>query len=168
MLLPALSGAFGDHQDAIRVGDQRASRGTGLSAATALADRIAGCGVAAVWATPSMETVVAVVASLIAGVPLVPVPPDSGPAELKYVLSDAAAALLLVPAGEVPSRADVPVPVAPVDLRLRAPAAQHLHQPPLGQPALLAEPQPWQLGVLVAGAGAQVAVQRLAGLAAER
>lgn len=120
MLLPALSGAFGDHQDAIRVGDQRASRGTVLSAATALADRIAGCGVAAVWATPSMETVVAVVASLIAGVPLVPVPPDSGPAELKYVLSDAAAALLLVPAGEVPSRADVPVPVAPVDLRLRS------------------------------------------------
>jgi fatty acid CoA ligase FadD36 len=120
MLLPALSGAFGDHQDAIRVGDQRASRETLLSAATALADRIAGCGVAAVWATPSMETVVAVVASLIAGVPLVPVPPDSGPAELKYVLSDASAARLLVPAGEVPSRADVPVPVAPVDLRLRS------------------------------------------------
>ncbi|MCW3820102.1 acyl-CoA synthetase [Micromonospora sp. DR5-3] len=122
LLLPALSGAFGDDADAIRVADQRASREELLSAATALADRIAGSDAVAVWATASMETVVAVVAGLLAGVPVVPVPPDSGPAERDHVLRDSAASLLLVPptAADIPALADVPVPVAAVDLTARS------------------------------------------------
>lgn len=122
MLLPALSGEFGDAADAIRVGDQRASREELLSAATALADRIAGSPAVAVWATASMETVVAVVAGLLAGVPVVPVPPDSGPAERDYVLRDCAASLLLVPPASAGTAllAEVPVPVATVDVTARS------------------------------------------------
>jgi fatty acid CoA ligase FadD36 len=122
MLLPALSGAFGDDADAIRVGDQRASREAVLSAANAVADRIEGCDAVAIWASASMETVVAVVAGLLAGVPVVPVAPDSGPAERDYVLRDSGAALLLVaPASQdSPPLAGVPVPVASVELGLRS------------------------------------------------
>jgi fatty acid CoA ligase FadD36 len=122
VLLPTLSGAFGDGADAIRVGDQRASREAVRSAATALADRIAGTNAVAVWATASMETVVAVVAGLLAGVPVVPVPPDSGPVERDYLLRDCAASLLLVPPASVGTEplADVPVPVAAVDLGARS------------------------------------------------
>ncbi|WP_238453272.1 acyl-CoA synthetase [Micromonospora sp. ATA51] len=122
VLLPALSGAFGDDADAIRVGDQRASREAVLSAATALADRIAGGDAVAIWATASMETVVAVVAGLLAGVPVVPVPPDSGPTERDYLLRDSAASLLLVPPasyGTAPL-AGTRVPVAAVDLTGRS------------------------------------------------
>jgi fatty acid CoA ligase FadD36 len=122
ILLPALSGAFGDDADAIRVGDQRTSREAVLSTATALADRLAGRDAVAIWATASLETVVAVVAGLLAGVPVVPVPPDSGPAERDHVLGDSGAALLLVPpgiAGTTPLDG-VPVPVAPIDLRARS------------------------------------------------
>jgi fatty acid CoA ligase FadD36 len=122
MLLPALSGAFGDGADAVRVGDQRASREAVLSAATALADRIGGSNAVAVWATASMETVVAVVAGLLAGVPVVPVPPDSGPVERDYLLRDCAASLLLVPPASMGTEplADVPVSVAAVDLGARS------------------------------------------------
>ncbi|MCI4066878.1 acyl-CoA synthetase [Micromonospora sp. R77] len=122
MLLPALSGTFGDDADAIRVGDQRSSREAVWSAATALADRIAGSDAVAVWATASMETVVAVVAGLLAGVPVVPVAPDSGAGERDHLLRDSAAALLLAPGEAVGSGtlADVPTPVAAVDLAARA------------------------------------------------
>ncbi|MGR6319061.1 acyl-CoA synthetase [Micromonospora soli] len=137
VLLPALSGAFGDDAEAIRVGDQRASREAVLAAATALADRIAGSGAVAVWATASMETVVAVVAGLLAGVPVVPVPPDSGPTERDYVLRDSAATLVLVPptsAGTAPL-ADVPVPVATVDLTARSSSSHP--EPAPKSPALI-------------------------------
>ena len=60
------------------------------------------------------------------------------------------------------------VRVQPGEACLRAATPQHLHQPPLGQAALQAQPQPRQLGILVTGAGAQVAVQRLPCLATER
>ncbi|OKI64028.1 acyl-CoA synthetase [Micromonospora sp. CB01531] len=122
MLLPALSGAFGDDAEAIRVGDQRASREELLAAATALADRIAGSDAVAIWATASMETVVAVVAGLLAGVPVVPVPPDSGPAERDHVLRDSAASLLLVPPAveDGAALAEVRVPVVAVDLDARS------------------------------------------------
>jgi fatty acid CoA ligase FadD36 len=124
MLLPALSGAFGDDSDAIVVDDQRASRDAVLSAATGVAHRVAGCDAVAIWATASMETVVAVVAGLLAGVPVVPVPPDSGPAEWGHVLRDSGASLLLVPAGgESPPPDRMPIPVVPVDLGARSSAS---------------------------------------------
>lgn len=136
-LLPGLSGAFGDDADAIRVGDQRSSREAVLSAATAVADRIAGCDAVAIWATASMETVVAVVAGLLAGVPVVPVPPDSGPAERDHVLRDCGASLLLVPPDSegTDPLTGVPVPVAPIDRRARS--ANSYHEPARDSTALI-------------------------------
>ena len=69
-----------------------------LAAAGAVASRIAGAPAAAVYASPSLETAVAVLGGLLAGVPIVPVAPDSGRREVHHVLSDSGAALLL--AGE--------------------------------------------------------------------
>ncbi|GAA1505316.1 acyl-CoA synthetase [Nocardioides humi] len=65
-----------------------------LAAAAAVADAVTGRLPAvervAVHATPTMETVVAVLGALAAGVTVVPVPPDSGVAEVRHVLADSA------------------------------------------------------------------------------
>ncbi|MEV4759928.1 acyl-CoA synthetase [Micromonospora sp. NPDC049559] len=137
MLLPALSGAFGDRPDAIQIADQTASREAVLGAATATADRIAGLDAVAVWATASMETLVGVVAGLIAGVPVVPVPPDAGPAERDHVLRDSGAALLLVAPREAaaPALHGLPVPVAPINLAARS--STSYPEPPAEQTALI-------------------------------
>jgi fatty acid CoA ligase FadD36 len=96
MLLRALSGALTeDTPDAVRVGDRAMSREDIAGAATALADRIAGTGPVAVPADAAMETIVAVVAGLFAGVPMVPVPPDAGPLERDHILRDSGARLVM-------------------------------------------------------------------------
>lgn len=61
-----------------------------LGAAAALRGPLAGRARVAVHATPSMETVVAVVGAVLAGATVVPVPPDSGAAELRHLLGDSA------------------------------------------------------------------------------
>jgi fatty acid CoA ligase FadD36 len=66
-----------------------------FAAAAAVGDRVAGAGTVAVHATPTLETVVAVLGCLLAGVPLVPVPPDSGAAERAHLLRDSGAAVWL-------------------------------------------------------------------------
>lgn len=55
----------------------------------------------AVWATPSLETGVAVVAALLAGVPAVPLNPKAGARELAHILADSDPALVLAAPGEV-------------------------------------------------------------------
>lgn len=62
-------------------------------AAGAVARRVAGMPALEVQAEPSLETVVAAVAGLMAGVPVVPVPPDAGPLEREHILSDSGAHL---------------------------------------------------------------------------
>jgi malonyl-CoA/methylmalonyl-CoA synthetase len=49
----------------------------------------------AVWATPTMETCVAVVGALVAGVPVVPVNPKIGERELAHIVADSTPDLLL-------------------------------------------------------------------------
>ncbi|MCZ7415652.1 acyl-CoA synthetase [Streptomyces sp. WMMC897] len=56
--------------------------------AGALAGELAGRGRVAVWATPTATTAVAVVASLLAGVAVVPLNPKSGERELAHILAD--------------------------------------------------------------------------------
>jgi len=62
------------------------------AAAAALAARLLdgalGPGPVAVWARPSLSTAVAVVGGLLAGVPVVPVPEDSGADEVAHLLRD--------------------------------------------------------------------------------
>src|SRR5438128_5165865 len=68
-----------------------------LAARVAMASRVA------VWATPDVETCVAVVAALVAGVAFVPVDPRSGPRQLGHILTDSGPELLLTtPGAEVP------------------------------------------------------------------
>ncbi|TML27474.1 MAG: acyl-CoA synthetase [Actinobacteria bacterium] len=91
--LPALEGRYGDHPDAVRVGDAAISWEALRDKADALARRIAGATGLAVHATPSLDTVTAVVAGLRAGVPVVPVPADVGDAERAHILADSGASL---------------------------------------------------------------------------
>jgi fatty acid CoA ligase FadD36 len=117
-LLDALLGGGLDDPDAVRVGDTVLSGPELLGAAAVVADTVAarpGEGAVAVHAVPTMETVVAVVGTLLAGAPLVPVPPDTGPGERGHVLGDSGASLWF---GERPP--DVSLPGRKVDLSRRS------------------------------------------------
>lgn len=114
-LLTSLAAPGGDRPDALSVGGRSLSREELLGAAGAVAARIAGAPVVAVRATATPETVVAVVGALLAGVPVVPVPPDSGPAERDHILRDSGATLLLT--GEAIA---APIETVPVDPAERA------------------------------------------------
>ncbi|MBT0565346.1 acyl-CoA synthetase [Williamsia sp. CHRR-6] len=98
MLLPlltpaAVAAAPDDTTPAVTVGDQHISRADLVGAATATAERLGAVDRVAVEADASLHTVVAVVAALIAGVVVIPIPPDSGPAERDHVLNDSGARL---------------------------------------------------------------------------
>ncbi|MET9642027.1 acyl-CoA synthetase [Streptomyces syringium] len=111
-LLSSLAGPGAvDRADALTVAGQALSREELLGAAGAVASRIAGAASVAVRADATAATVVAVVGGLLAGVPVVPLPPDAGPAEREHILRDSGAELVL---GD---EADADVPV---DLRERA------------------------------------------------
>ncbi|GGZ96304.1 acyl-CoA synthetase [Streptomyces subrutilus] len=90
-MLTALTGAHGDRPDAVTVAGRTSSYEDLLGAARAVAADIGGARAVAVSATPSLETVAAVVGALLAGVPCVPVPPDAGPAEREHILRDSGA-----------------------------------------------------------------------------
>ncbi|MFI6271660.1 AMP-binding protein [Micromonospora zamorensis] len=115
MLLPSLSGDVPDRADAVRVDGDVISREALRAAAGAVAADIAGAGTVAVLATPSVATVAAIVGGLLSGVAVVPVPPDTGAAELAHVLTDSGAQLLLAGEPDAPVLADCPIPVVPVD-----------------------------------------------------
>ncbi|MFE6171945.1 acyl-CoA synthetase [Streptomyces sp. NPDC056464] len=98
-LFPALTGAPAQRA-ALRFGERSLTYGELGAAAGALAARIGGAGRVAVWATPALETAVAVVAALEAGVAAVPLNPKSGEKELGHILSDCAPSLVLAAAGD--------------------------------------------------------------------
>jgi malonyl-CoA/methylmalonyl-CoA synthetase len=87
--------AESDRAEAVRVGDDALSFEQLHAAAGAVAQRIAGANRVAVTATPTLQTVVAVVGALAAGVPIVPINPKSGERELEHILSDSAPDLML-------------------------------------------------------------------------
>ncbi|ORX07536.1 acyl-CoA synthetase [Mycolicibacillus trivialis] len=89
-----------DIADAIRIDGAVLSRGDLIGAATAVAERLAGVRRAAVLATPTVSTVLAVAGCLIAGVTAVPVPADVGSAERDHILTDSGAQAWL---GEAPA-----------------------------------------------------------------
>jgi malonyl-CoA/methylmalonyl-CoA synthetase len=83
--------------------------GAGLSyaelraAAAAVAAQVEGAQRVAVWAEPTLETIVAAVGVLEAGLALVPVNPKLGRSELEHVLTDSAPDVILGgPDGELP------------------------------------------------------------------
>ncbi|MCX4908996.1 acyl-CoA synthetase [Streptomyces sp. NBC_00878] len=107
-LFPALTEAqtdpdgAGAHRPALRFGDRSLTYGELAATATAspLAARVTEAGRVAVWATPTLETAVAVVAALLAGVPAVPLNPKSGESELGHMVSDSAPSLVLAAPGD--------------------------------------------------------------------
>lgn len=104
MLLTSLHPKSPDLSDAVRIGEDSWGRGDLVGAATAAAERIGGAsGPIAVLARPSIDTVLAVIAGLIAGVPIVPVPADVGVAERRHILTDSGAIAWL---GESPDESD--------------------------------------------------------------
>ncbi|WP_098027081.1 acyl-CoA synthetase [Streptomyces sp. st115] len=106
LLLPALQSPTGPaaSREAVRFGDLSLTYGRLAGAAAALAARVADAGRVAVWATPTPETVIAVVAALRAGVPAVPLNPRTGERELAHILADSApTAVLAGPDDVLPS-----------------------------------------------------------------
>jgi len=73
------------------------------AAARRLAAALEGCRCLAVLAEPRIETAVAVIAALEAGVPVVPINPKSGPSELAHIAADAEPdAVAVAPGVQVP------------------------------------------------------------------
>src|SRR3954454_4034433 len=91
---------------AIRVGERELSYAELLGAAGAVASRVSGASRVAVWATPTLETCVAVVGGLLAGVPVVPINPKAGERELEHILSDSAPDVVFRDDVDLSARAD--------------------------------------------------------------
>ena len=91
-------GAVDDRPAAVTVAGRSLDLSALVGAAGAVAARIRGLPSVAVDATASLETVVAVLGGLAAGVPVVPLAPDAGPLERTHVLSHSAAPVLLAAA----------------------------------------------------------------------
>ncbi|MGW6015402.1 acyl-CoA synthetase [Streptomyces sp. NPDC055210] len=126
-LFPALTEALADpdgtaaHRSALRFGDRSLTYGELAATAAPLAARVGEAGRIAVWATPTLETAVAVVAALLAGVPAVPLNPKSGGSELGHIVADSAPALVLAaPGDQLP---DALASLARVDIDVRASGA---------------------------------------------
>ncbi|MFF5755953.1 acyl-CoA synthetase [Streptomyces longwoodensis] len=98
-LFPALTGAPVDRV-ALRFGERSLTYAELAAAAGAVGERIGGARRVAVWATPSVETAVAVVGVLLAGAAAVPLNPKSGEKELGHIVSDSAPGLVLAAPGE--------------------------------------------------------------------
>jgi fatty acid CoA ligase FadD36 len=122
VLLPGLAPTSPDRADAVTVAGRTLSTSGLAAAAGALAGRLRGAPVVAVHAAPTLETVVATVAGILADVPVVPLPADAGPIEVRHILSDSGAALVLAaPGAEVPwdgkgELAGLGIEMVPVDL----------------------------------------------------
>jgi fatty acid CoA ligase FadD36 len=80
---------------ALTVDGDALTRAQLFSAAAAVADRLHGAQSAALDAQASVSTVIAIVGCLLAGVPVIPIAPDSGPTERRHILSDSGAELWL-------------------------------------------------------------------------
>lgn len=105
-LFPALTDAPAVGRPALRFGERSLTYGELAAAAGAVAGGVREARRAAVWATPTLETAVAVTAALLAGVTVVPLNPRSGGKELGHILSDSAPDLVLAASGE-----DLPAPL---------------------------------------------------------
>ncbi|MFE0760215.1 acyl-CoA synthetase [Streptomyces smyrnaeus] len=101
LLFPALHTA--SSHTALRFGDRALSYRRLAAVASGVAARLHTSAPIAVWATPTLETAVGVVAGLLAGVPVVPMNPKSGERELTHIVNDSApGAVLTEPGAELP------------------------------------------------------------------
>jgi malonyl-CoA/methylmalonyl-CoA synthetase len=102
MLFPALADPAAD-RTALSFPDRSLSYAQLGVAARAVAAALDGTGRVAVLAEPRIETAVAVIGALLAGVPVIPVNPKSGASELAHIVSDAdPGAIALAPGSDMP------------------------------------------------------------------
>src|SRR3954453_20790448 len=128
-LLPSLDGHFGDHSAAVTVAGESVSWAQLTRRARAVARRLEGMAAVALRATPTLDTIVGVVAGLVAGVPVVPMPADAGPMEREHMLRDSRAAATI---GD-PGWDEVTLPKVPVE----GEAAWSGSEPPADSTALI-------------------------------
>src|SRR3954469_5206520 len=83
------------HAAYVRVGDDVLTSDDLAAAVGGLAARLQGLHRVAVWATPSMDTCVAVAATLVTGAAAIPLDPHAAPAELAHVVNDSHPQLVL-------------------------------------------------------------------------
>ncbi|KES05549.1 acyl-CoA synthetase [Streptomyces toyocaensis] len=106
-LFPALTDGHRADRPALRFGERELTYGRLAAAAGAVAGDLKGVRRVAVWATPTLETAVAVTAALLAGPAVVPLNPKSGEKELGHILSDSTPDLVLTAPGT-----ELPAPLA--------------------------------------------------------
>jgi malonyl-CoA/methylmalonyl-CoA synthetase len=99
-LFPVLANP--DYREAVRIGDASMTYAELAAAAAALTPRLTGAERVAVWAEPSIELCIAVVAALAAGVSVVPINPGLGARELGHIVEDSSPEMLLASAGVDP------------------------------------------------------------------
>ena len=119
--LAARAGAPDDGPDAIAVGERSVSRAELLERADRLAAEIHGARAVAVRASAELDTVVAIVAGIRAGVPIVPIAHDAGPGERGHILRDSGADLIC----GSDDWDEVTLPRVPVDVGPGSPATPH-------------------------------------------
>ena len=127
-LLPPL--AEPSAKEAIRFGEHAVTYHELARAAAGVVAGIAPAARVAVWATASLETCVAVVGALAAGVPVVPINPKSGERELAHIVADSAPDLVLTAPGVELPGALAAVPRAEVDVAAAGPLPLPTEAPP--------------------------------------
>jgi len=103
--------------EAVRFGQRSVTYRELHGVTAALARRVSDARRVAIWAQPELETCVALVAALVAGVPAVPVNPQLGTRELQHVVSDATPDLMLTAPEAMLPEALRAIPRLDVDLQ---------------------------------------------------
>jgi malonyl-CoA/methylmalonyl-CoA synthetase len=134
-LLPPL--AYPSDKEAIRFGEQALDYAQLAGAAAAVAAAVAGRERVAVFAESRLETCVAAVGALLAGVPFAPVNPKAGERELEHIVSDSAPALVVTAAGVELPGALAAVERLNVDVAARADAGGLPDEPGDEAPAVV-------------------------------
>src|SRR3954470_2885355 len=137
-LLPPLADP-GD-KEAIRFGERSLTYAELGGAAAAVAGTVAGRERVAVFAESRLETCVAAVGALLAGVPFTPVNPKAGERELEHIVSDSAPALVLTASGVELPGALGGVERLDVDVSARGDTAAGFDEPDLEAPAVVVYP----------------------------
>ncbi|GAA3107433.1 acyl-CoA synthetase [Streptomyces rectiviolaceus] len=101
-LFPTL--VAGPDLPALRFGTRSLTYAELAATAGSVATSIGSASRVALWATPTLETAVGVVAALLAGVPVVPLNPKTGERELGHIVADSAPSVVLAaPGDELPA-----------------------------------------------------------------
>ncbi|MGW5866657.1 acyl-CoA synthetase [Streptomyces sp. NPDC055239] len=103
-LFPTL--VAGPDLPALRFGERSLTYAELAATAGSLAASIGSARRVALWATPTLETAVGVVAALLAGVPVVPLNPKVGERELGHIVADSAPTVVLAAPGD-----ELPLPL---------------------------------------------------------